>query len=175
MFIKILAGSSIGLAIGLVIGYIGKSAGGTCPLSCNPWRSGIFGVIIGLLFAFSAGCAPKSSNPVSKAKLDEIITVEAFKASVLETDGPVLVKFHAVWCGPCRALTPIIEGLSEEYTGRVGFYSIDVDKAEVLASTYNIQSVPTIIVFNKGQLHKKLIGSKGVAEYRQVLDEIVDK
>lgn len=58
---------------------------------------------------------------------------------------PALIDFYATWCGPCKALAPVIEALSEEYEGRVDFYKIDVDQEEELAALFNVRSIPTLI------------------------------
>ncbi len=78
---------------------------------------------------------------------------------------PALIDFYATWCGPCRSLAPILEGVAEEYAGRVDVYKVDVDQAEELAALFNIRSVPTLLfapkegaptmmsgVMNRGQL-----------------------
>lgn len=71
---------------------------------------------------------------------------------IINGDKPVLVDFYATWCGPCKVLSPIVESLGKELIGQVRVLKIDVDKNEVLANLHRIQSVPTLIIFKKGQI-----------------------
>lgn len=74
-----------------------------------------------------------------------------FEQEVLKADKPVLVDFFAVWCGPCRQMLPIADELSQEMAAAVKIVKLDVDEAENTATTYDIQSIPTMILFKNGQ------------------------
>ena len=74
-----------------------------------------------------------------------------FEQEVLKNDKPVLVDFFAVWCGPCRQMLPIADELSEEMTSDIKIVKLDVDEAEQTAVTYDIQSIPTMLLFKNGQ------------------------
>ncbi len=80
-----------------------------------------------------------------------------FKKEVLEAQGKVLVDFFATWCGPCRMLSPIIDQLADELTD-VKVCKVDIDKAEALANEYKVEVVPTLIVFENGQVVKSASG-----------------
>lgn len=80
-----------------------------------------------------------------------------FKAEVLEAKGKVLVDFFATWCGPCRMLSPIIDQLADELTD-VKVCKVDIDQAEALASEYGVEVVPTLIVFENGEVVKSASG-----------------
>lgn len=85
------------------------------------------------------------------------ITKANFNELVLSSDVPVLVDFWAAWCGPCRALTPTIEELAQEATGfKVG--KINVDDEPELASSFNVMSIPTLLVFKDGKVTNKAVG-----------------
>ena len=79
-------------------------------------------------------------------------------AEVVGHSGPVLVDFHATWCGPCKLLTPIVEKLAEEYDGKLKVGKVDVDVAPKLAQKYGITSVPTVMVFEGGEKKASHVG-----------------
>ena len=88
-------------------------------------------------------------------------TKDTFQKEVLNEKGIVFVDFYAQWCGPCKMTSPIIDELSEEYKGKMSFVKIDVDTNQELASQYNIFSIPTFIIFNKGKIISQFTGADG--------------
>ncbi len=93
-----------------------------------------------------------------------------FEAEVLQSDKPVLVDFWAEWCGPCRALAPVIDELAGDYAGRVKVGKLDIDKSPGVAERYGISSIPTVVLFDKGQSSRKMVGIKPKREYQALLD-----
>jgi thioredoxin 1 len=82
-----------------------------------------------------------------------------FEDEVLNSSQPVLVDFWATWCGPCRAIAPVIEELASEYNGKVKIAKLDVDENGATASRFNIRSIPTLLFFNNGQVVDQIVGS----------------
>jgi len=87
------------------------------------------------------------------------VTDENFEAEVLKSDQPVLVDFGATWCGPCKALAPIVEELAKERAGQLKVAAIDVDKARETAVKYGIMSVPTLLFFRDGEVKNQVVGA----------------
>ena len=86
------------------------------------------------------------------------VTVENFDEKVLNSEKPVMLDFWATWCGPCQMVSPIIEELGEELTD-VKVCKVDVDKEPEISIQYNIMSIPTLIVFENGEIANKTIGA----------------
>jgi thioredoxin 1 len=87
------------------------------------------------------------------------VTDKAFAQEVLQSIPPVLVDVWADWCGPCKAIAPIVEELAREYEGRLKVMKLDVDENPRTASTYQVQSIPTLLVFKDGKLAERIVGA----------------
>lgn len=98
------------------------------------------------------------------------VTDEDFQAEVLEAEGPVLVEFWAVWCGPCRQMAPVVEDLAAEYADKVKFVKVNVDEVTESVGTYGIMSVPTIMLFKDGNPMETLVGVQPKPRLQEVLD-----
>ena len=83
--------------------------------------------------------------------------METFQ-QIINGDKPVLIDFYATWCGPCKAMSPIVESLGKELQGQARVLKIDVDKNQALAAQYQIQAVPTFMIFKNGQVVWKKAG-----------------
>ena len=86
------------------------------------------------------------------------LTKENFDAEVLSSNIPVLVDFWASWCGPCRMLAPTVAEIAEEYEGRVKVGKVNVDDELQLAQSYGISSIPTLILFENGEVKNQIVG-----------------
>jgi thioredoxin 1 len=96
-----------------------------------------------------------------------------FEKEVLKSQTPAVVDFYADWCGPCRMVSPIIEQLSQEYTGRVKFAKVNTDENPDIAMKYGIMSIPTIIVFKNGEVASTVIGAGPASMYKQKIDAVL--
>ena len=101
--------------------------------------------------------------------METVFTSANFDADVLGSEIPVVVDFFATWCGPCKVLSPTVEALGKELAGQVRVLKIDVDKNEALATQLRIQSVPTLIIFKKGEIVWR---SSGVMDHGSLLQKV---
>ena len=99
------------------------------------------------------------------------ITNENFEAEVLKSEVPVLVDFWATWCGPCQMLGPVIDEVAEEVTN-VKVCKVNVDEQQELAVKYGVMTIPTLIVFKKGEVAKKTSGFMPKSEVLALLQQI---
>ena len=88
---------------------------------------------------------------------------------IVEQKGKILIDCYAPWCGPCKLLSPIIDELAEE-TKNCKFYKINVDDAEAISREYGIMSIPTILLFEDGELKEKTIGLKSKEELKKIIN-----
>ncbi len=100
------------------------------------------------------------------------VTDARFAEDVLEVARPVVVDFWAPWCGPCHAVTKVLEQLSAERAD-VEFVKVDIDENPVIASRYDVLSIPTVIVFAAGEPRETIVGSRSADHFRQALERVV--
>ena len=98
-----------------------------------------------------------------------------FDDSVLKSDQPVLVDFWAEWCGPCKALSPVIEELAKDYQGRAKVGKVDTDANRQISVRFSVSAIPTVMLFNKGELVEKFVGLRGKKDFQTALDRLVGK
>lgn len=96
------------------------------------------------------------------------VTDSTFAVEVEQSSGLVLVDFWATWCGPCRAIAPVIEKLAEDYRGKVKVLKLDTDANQATAMRFNVRSIPTILLFRDGKPVDTIIGAD--PRLRSILD-----
>jgi thioredoxin 1 len=87
------------------------------------------------------------------------VSDSTFEQEVLQSNQPVLVDFWAVWCGPCKAIAPIVEELAGDYEGKLKVMKLDVDDNPRTAVAYGVQSIPTLLVFKDGKPAERIVGA----------------
>ena len=101
-----------------------------------------------------------------------VLTGENFTKEVLESSGPILVDFWAEWCGPCKMIAPILDELADEYAGRVRIGKVNIDQHQDLATQYGIQSIPTLLLFHKGQVTEQVVGLRSKRDLKTKFDRV---
>jgi thioredoxin 1 len=86
------------------------------------------------------------------------VTDANFDEEVLKSETPVMVDFWAAWCGPCRALAPIVDELANSYSGKLKVAKMDVDKNAATPNRYNVRGIPTLLIFKQGKLQEQIVG-----------------
>ncbi|MPX40471.1 thioredoxin [Moraxella catarrhalis] len=98
-------------------------------------------------------------------------TDASFDTDVVNSDDLVLVDFWAAWCGPCKAIAPVLEELAEDYQGRVKIVKVDVDANPQSAARFGIRSIPTLFVFKNGERVETVVGGRPKSEFAALLDK----
>lgn len=100
-----------------------------------------------------------------------VINKNNFEEEVLKSDKAVLVDFWAPWCGPCRAVGPIVDELASEYEGKAKISKLNVDDEGEIAAKFRVMSIPTIMIFKDGEVVEKVIGARSKSELISLIDK----
>lgn len=103
---------------------------------------------------------------------DVIFTDQNFQEEVLGSKTPVLVDFWAEWCAPCKIVSPIVDELATEYSGKLRVGKLNVDENQV-ASRYGVMSIPSLLIFKDGQVVKTMIGAQSKDSFKREIDSVL--
>lgn len=107
--------------------------------------------------------------------LTHVSSTKDWQTQVVDSSKPVFVDFWAEWCGPCRMVGPVVEELANDYDGKVNFVKVNVDEANELAAKYNIFSIPTLMVLNKGEVVAQQVGAASKEAYKNMIERALSK
>ena len=102
--------------------------------------------------------------------ITKVSDTKTWEIDVIGSPVPVFVDFWAEWCGPCRMVGPVVEELALDFDGKVKFVKVNVDEASALASKYNVFSIPTLIILNKGKVIAQQVGAGSKDMYKNMID-----
>ena len=135
----------------------------------------VLALTLGLLVAavVGSGCGKSSDRPEANATNVVILSEANFQNEVIAAPQPVLVDFWAPWCGPCRTIGPIVNELAKDFDGRAKVAKVNVDDAPALAQRFEIQGIPTILIFRDGRVVDQVTGVVPRRELTAKLDKVI--
>ena len=101
------------------------------------------------------------------------VSDQNFEKEILESPTPVLVDFWAVWCGPCRAIAPVVDQLAKEYKGKLKVAKMNVDDHVLVPQRYEIKSIPTLLLFKNGAVARQLVGAVPRAKIEEAIKAVL--
>ena len=107
--------------------------------------------------------------------ITKVSDTKTWEIDVMSSPVPVFVDFWAEWCGPCRMVGPVVEELSADFDGKVKFVKVNVDEANELASKYNVFSIPTLMILNKGEVVTQQVGAASKDTYKNMINEVLER
>jgi thioredoxin 1 len=100
------------------------------------------------------------------------LTPANFAQEVLQSKTPVLVDFWAEWCGPCKMIAPVLDELADEYDGKIRIGKVNIDDQQSIAAEYGIRAIPTLLLFNQGQVAEQIVGLRSKRDLKASFDRV---
>ena len=110
----------------------------------------------------------------NKNSLVRHVTTDQFESEVIDPGSPVIVDFWAPWCGPCRAIAPVLETLAERYRGKVKVVKVNVDEEPALAQAFRVTGIPTLVSLRERTVLGQLVGFGGKAGIEKLFEQVVN-
>jgi thioredoxin 1 len=105
----------------------------------------------------------------------KIVTDKDFEQEVMNNEKPVVIDIFTTWCPPCKMLAPILEKLAEDYEGKVVFVKMDLDQSPMTGNAFQVDRIPTVMLFDKGELVSSFIGLREEKDIREWIDSSLNK
>jgi len=163
---------AIGAGIGAALGYFGKCTSGACPLTANWQRGAMFGALLGAI-VYSTSCQKGSSTLNESTPNVTRITEAQFAEQVEQATVPVVVDFYATWCGPCKVLSPMLDKVAGEYSGKIKVVKVNVDEAQRLADRFQVSAIPTLLFVRNGKVEDRVTGLLAEDALKSRLDNLI--
>ena len=148
------------------------------PVPGNPGRAAARRLFLNVAWpddmVFAAGRVGDPGEKEERTVADlQQVSDESFDLEVLKSDLPVLIDFWAPWCGPCRAIAPVMEELAKEYAGRLKVVKMNVDDNPQTPSRYGVRGIPNLIVFKGGEVKEQIVGAVPKAQLVKAVNQVV--